>query len=149
MSARRTQGPPLSLPGNFRTGTCEQSCILQRVAHPPTIQDRVCAPHELISFLRIVWLMSRTRKGWSFQQVCLYGLLALVVIILSLPFILLVLFYLVAIPPLMTLINLIFPISWFISPETARNCLNGLINGIRFFLGASATAFRNAKEDIA
>ena len=79
----------------------------------------------------------------------LYGLLALVVILLSLPFILLVLFYLVSIPPLMTLINLIFPISWFISPETARNCLNGLINGIRFFLGASATAFRNAKEDIA
>ena len=78
----------------------------------------------------------------------LYALLALVVFILSLPFILLVLFYLVTVPPLTMLINVVFPISWFISPETARSFLNGLINSTRSLLRASADAFRNAKTDL-
>jgi len=79
---------------------------------------------------------------------CLYALLALLAFILSLPFILVVLFYLGVAAPLLFMINFIFPISFLLSPEMAKNGLNGLINSTRFLLGKSTASFHIAKDEI-
>ncbi len=90
----------------------------------------------------ITWL----EKAFNFSMGCLMLLIAALSFVLLLPFIIIFFICLLTPPPFTMIINLIFPLFYFMGPNGARTCLDGLLSALHFLVAKASFFFRTARE---
>jgi hypothetical protein len=90
----------------------------------------------------MVWLT----QCFYFVLGCVFMLIMLATLIVALPFIIVSFICLLTPPPFTMLVNLIFPIFFFMGPNGARKFFDGLLSLIRFFLDKAIDCFRTARH---